>query len=118
MMYHIVMNLSLPETRYVRGLLRLMPLRGLAWGLLLSVLVVGQTTTVAHEASPFCDEELCELCEGGAADPASAPKACVSAGEDKFRPLSEVFVVPGYQGDRSVAMVRAPPTGRQAHRNV
>jgi len=112
MMYHIVMNLSLPETRYKRGLLRLMPLRGLAWGLLLSVLVVGQTTTVAHEASPFCDEELCELCEGGAADPASAPKACVSAGDDKFRPLLEVFVVPGYQGGRSVAMVRAPPTRR------
>ena len=112
MMYHIVMNLSLPETRYVRCLLRLMPLRGLAWGLLLSVLVVGQTTTVAHEASPFCDEELCELCEGGAADHASAPKACVSAGDHKFRPLLEVFVVPGYQGGSSVAMVRAHPTGR------
>jgi len=109
MMYHIVMNLSLPETRYKRGLLRLMPLSGLAWGLQLSVLVVGQTTTVAHEASPFCDEELCE---GGAADPASAPKTCVSAGDDKFRPLLEVFVVPGYQGGRSVAMVRAPPTRR------
>ena len=112
MMYLIVMNLSLPETRYKRGLLRLMPLSGLAWGLLLSVLVVGQTTTVAHEASPFCDEELCELCEGGAADPASAPRAGVSAGDHKFRPSSGEFVVPGHQGGRSVAMVRGPPTGR------
>ena len=112
MMYHIVMNLSLPDTRYQRGLLRLTPLRGLAWGLLLSVLVLVQTTTLAHEADPFCDEELCELCEGGAADPASAPKACVSAGDHKFRPSLGEFVVPGHQGGRSVAMVRAPPAGQ------
>ena len=108
----MIMSLSLPKTRYKRGLLRLMPLRGLAWGLLLGVLVMGQTMTVAHEASPFCDEELCELCEGGAADPAFAPKAGVSAGDHKFRPSSGEFVVPGHQGGRSAAMVRGPPPRR------
>lgn len=112
MMYHIVMKVCPPETRCKRGLLWLMPLRGLAWGLLLSVLVAGQATTLAHEADPFCDEELCELCEGGAADPASAPHECFSGFDDKSRPIAQMFVVPGHQGGRSVVMVRGPPLRR------
>ena len=109
MMYHIFMSSSFHLNQYNRGPRWLMPLRGIAWLLLAVALVAGQATTLAHEADPFCDEELCELCEGGAGEPSIAPNASAAAGGDKFHPFSKIFSAPGHPGRRSVAMVRAPP---------
>ncbi len=110
MMYHIIMRPTHPsnEEKPMPTWL-LQHCRPICVLLLGALLVAGQAATLAHEADPWCDENLCQLCEGGVGEPLTAPAAFFTQSSDTSSTIIEALVASGHSRGCSVTMARAPP---------